>query len=821
MGKIRIYDLARELGIKNKELVEKAKELNMKVKSHSSSVEEEEAALLKAAVLGTAKQEIVEKKIRPGVIRRRRVVVVTEPLEPEPVPVPKPVEDVVPPEKEEPPVEPEVVPDAAAAEPPGEEPVEPPELKAEIPEPEPAPAPAPPAEEPPAPEPAVPEEKAPAKPAVVEEKKKRKVEKEARPPKPSKRKKVIERADIYGKGTRPHYVPGKHKRAPKAARKKAAAPVAPPAPPKAIKRRIKLDEAITVMALSKRMGVKASEVIKKLMDLGVMATINQALDYDSATLVAADFGFDVEKVTFDDQEILKEELDRTEDLVPRSPVVTVMGHVDHGKTSLLDAIRKTSVADGEAGGITQHIGAYHVKTDKGEISFIDTPGHAAFTAMRSRGAQVTDLVVLVVAADDGVMEQTREAINHARAAKVPILVAINKIDKPNANVPKVISRLSELDLTPEEWGGDTTVVEVSAKEGTGIDDLLDLIVLQGELMELKANPNKKARGYIVEARLDKGRGPVATVLINEGTLKKGDSFVCGLQYGRVRAMFDDKKLPLIAGGPSMPVEVQGISGVPEAGDQFVVVEQEKTAKQVAQFRQARRREKEVAQIFKPAAQILDEMGDAETKELSIVIKGDVQGTVEAVSDSLRKLATREVKVNILHSGTGGITESDVYLSSASDAVIIGFNVRGDAKSQGLAQREGVQILYHNVIYEAVEEIKSILLGLHAPKFEEHVLGRAEVRKVFRLSTAGIVAGCYVMEGNMERGANVRVIRDAVVVYDSRVASLRHFQDDVKTVRAGMECGVTIENYQDVKEGDVLEAYQLEELEPILVPETEH
>ncbi len=796
MGKIRIYDLARELGIKSKELVEKANELNMKLKSHSSSVEEEEAALLKGAVLGTAKQEIVEKKIRPGVIRRRRVVVVTEPPEPEPVPVPKPVEEVVPPEKEEPPVEPEVVPDAAAPEPPGEEPVEPPE-------------------------PAEPEKEPPAKPAVVVEKKKKKAAKEPRPEKPPKRKKIIERADIYGKEARPHYVPSRPKRAPKVARKKAAVQPAPSAPPKAIKRRIKLDEAITVMALSKRMGVKASEVIKKLMDMGVMATINQALDYDSATLVAADFGFAVEKVSFDDQEILKEEVDRAEDLVPRSPVVTVMGHVDHGKTSLLDEIRKTSVAEGEAGGITQHIGAYHAKTDKGEISFIDTPGHEAFTAMRARGAQVTDLVVLVVAADDGVMEQTREAINHARAAKVPILVAINKIDKPNVNIPKVIAQLSEHNLTPEEWGGDTTVVEVSAKEGTGIDDLLDLVVLQGELMELKANPNKKARGYIVEARLDKGRGPVATVLINEGTLKKGDAFVCGLQHGRVRAMFDDKKLPLIAGGPSMPVEVQGISGVPEAGDQFVVVDQEKTAKQVAQFRQARRREKEVAQTRKSAAQILDEMGDEETKELSIVIKGDVQGTVEAVSDSLRKLATREVKVNILHSGTGGITESDVYLSSASDAVIIGFNVRGDAKSQGLAQQEGVKILYHNVIYEAVEEVKSILLGLHAPKYEEHILGRADLRKVFRLSTAGIVAGCYVMEGNVERGAKVRVIRDGVVVYDSRVASLRHFQDDVKTVRAGMECGMTIENYQDVKEGDVLEVYELEELEPTLVPETEH
>ncbi len=593
---------------------------------------------------------------------------------------------------------------------------------------------------------------------------------------------------------------------------------APPstAPPKASKRKIKIEEAITVGELSKQMGVKANEVIKKLLLLGLPVTVNQAIDFDTASLVASEFGFEVEKKGFEEEDILHDEEDNPEDLRPRPPVVTVMGHVDHGKTSLLDAIRHTNVTAKEAGGITQHIGAYHVKLDNGEIVFLDTPGHEAFTAMRARGANVTDIVVLVVAADDGVMQQTVEAINHARAANVPIIVAINKIDKPDANSERVKRELAEYDLIPEEWGGDTVMVEVSAKKKIGIDDLLEMILLQAELMELKANPNKPARGRVIEAKLEKGRGPVATVLIQTGTLRVGDSYVCGLHYGRVRSLFDDKGDRVREVGPSMPVEVIGLSGVPQAGDDFVVVADEKQARLVAEHRQRKQREKELSKATKITLEKLyEQIKEGELKELNIVLKTDVQGSLEALSDAIGRLKHPEIKINIIHAATGSINETDIMLASASNAIVIGFNVRPDAKVEDLAKKEHVDIRFYNVIYQVINDIKDAMAGLLEPEYREKVLGRAEVRQTFHISKIGTVAGCYVLDGIIQRNAKVRVLRDQVVVYDGKIASLRRFKDDVKEVKAGFECGILVENFNDVKVGDVLEAYVLEEIKPTI------
>jgi len=587
------------------------------------------------------------------------------------------------------------------------------------------------------------------------------------------------------------------------------------APMKAAKRKLRVEESIRVADMAHQMGVKSSEIIKILFGLGVMATINNALDIDTATLVAAEFGYEVEKVGFSEEEILTSvaAVDTPEMLKGRPPVVTIMGHVDHGKTSLLDAIRKTSVTSGEAGGITQHIGAYHVKTKRGDIVFLDTPGHAAFTAMRARGAQLTDLVVLVVAADDGVMDQTREAINHSRAAGVPIMVAVNKIDKETANPDRVLRELAELGLQAEEWGGDTIVGMVSAKTGKGLDDLLELIALQAEVLELKANPDKAARGHVVEAKLDKGRGPVATVLVQEGTLRQGDIFVCGVFSGRVRAMFNDQGRKIKEAGPSMPVEIQGFDGVPEAGEEFVVLSDEKTARRIAESRATKQREKELAKVSRVTLEnFLSQRADAkETLVLNVVLKADVQGSLEAITEYLRnKISTEKVRIEIIHGGAGAISESDIMLAAASNAIIIGFNVRPTAKVKEVAEQEQVDIRFYDIIYKLGEEIKAAMAGLLAPVSKEVYLGQAEVRDTFSVPKVGVIAGCMVTDGKLTRTALARLLRDGVVVYTGKIASLKRHKDDAREVVRNLECGVGLENFHDIKIGDVIEAFEMVE-----------
>jgi translation initiation factor IF-2 len=591
---------------------------------------------------------------------------------------------------------------------------------------------------------------------------------------------------------------------------------------KAIKRIIRISDVITVGELAKRMGVKANDLIKELMRQGQMVTINHPLDFESAAILASEFNYEVENVAFDEVTILdhaglKEgEEEKPEDLKTRPPVVTIMGHVDHGKTSLLDAIRTTDVTAGEAGGITQHIGAYDVELDGRKISFLDTPGHEAFTAMRSRGAQVTDIVVLVVAADDGVMPQTKEAINHSKAAGVPIIVAINKMDKPDANPDRVKQELTEFQLVPEEWGGDTIFVEVSAKQKTNIDQILEMILLQAEVMDLKANPNKRAKGAIIEARLDKGRGPVATVLVQEGTLKIGDPIVTGVHYGRVRTMINDRGERLEEAGPSCPVEVTGLSGVPDAGDTFHAVEDEKTAKDVAQHRQQKLREAELAKTSKISLeQLYARIQEGDVKELKVILKGDVQGSVEAVKDSLSKLSTDACRLIVIHTGVGGIIESDVSLASASDAIVLGFNVRPEPKAAALAETEGVDIRLYNIIYDAVADIRNAMEGLLAPTLREKALGRVEIRETFSVSKVGTIAGCYVLDGKVLRGAQVRLVRDNVVVWQGKMSSLKRFKDDAREVAAGYECGIGLENYNDLKIGDIIEVFEMEEVKTIL------
>ncbi|MBA3005269.1 MAG: translation initiation factor IF-2 [Proteobacteria bacterium] len=586
---------------------------------------------------------------------------------------------------------------------------------------------------------------------------------------------------------------------------------------KAIKKRIKVLETISVADLAHRMGVKSSEIIAKLMGFGVMATLNQALDVDTATLIGADFGYEVEQGITEEIGVLQlNEQEGGGELMPRSPVVTVMGHVDHGKTSILDAIRKTDVADGEAGGITQHIGAYHVTSSSGDVTFVDTPGHAAFTEMRSRGAQITDLVVLVVAADDGVMDQTREAIRHAQAAGVPILVAVNKIDKENADPDRVKRELSDLGLAPEEWGGQTMYCETSAKKNIGIDNLLDSIQLMAEVMELKADATRKARGRVVEAKLDKGRGPVATILVQEGTLKAGDYFVVGQFSGKVRALINDKNKPLDEAGPSIPVEVQGLTGVPQAGDEFIVVTDEKMARSVSQARILKARELELASGSKVSLdRLFEKMNEEETQELRVVLRADVQGTLEAFCSAAEKLSTDAVKVRILHEGTGTITESDILLASASDAIIIGFNVRPTTKVKELSIKEHVDVRSYDVIYHALDDIRKAMVGMLEPTFVEEVIGNAEVRQLFHVPKIGTIAGCSVIDGKITRKASVRVIREGVVLHTGKIGSLRRVKDDVREVLTGYECGIGIDNYNDLLVGDILEAFILNEVEATL------
>ena len=571
---------------------------------------------------------------------------------------------------------------------------------------------------------------------------------------------------------------------------------------------VELPETITVANLAQKMSVKAAEVIKAMMNLGSMVTINQVLDQETATIVVEEMGHSVKLINDD---AIEEQILETEDAgdaVKRSPVVTIMGHVDHGKTSLLDYIRKTKITSGEAGGITQHIGAYNVHTKTGDITFLDTPGHAAFTAMRSRGAKSTDIVVLVVAADDGVMPQTKEAIQHARAAEVPIIVAINKMDKPEADPERVKNELSQNDVIPEDWGGDTIMLNVSAHTGEGVDDLLEAIVLQAEMLELKAVVKGVARGVVVEARLDKGRGPVATILVQRGTLNKGDILLAGLEYGRVRAIINDKGESLESAGPSMPVEVLGLSGTPSAGDEATVVENERKAREVAVFRQSKSREVKLArQQAAKLENMFSQMEEGDVSTVNIVLKADVQGSVEAIVDALLKLSTDEVKVKIIASGVGGINESDANLAVASNAIVVGFNVRADAVAKRILDEEEIDLRYYSVIYDLIDEVKTAMTGMLAPEFKEEISGLAEVRDVFRSPKFGAIAGCMVVEGTIKRNNPIRVLRDNVVIYEGELESLRRFKDDVNEVKQGTECGIGVKNYNDVKEGDQIEVFE--------------
>ena len=580
-------------------------------------------------------------------------------------------------------------------------------------------------------------------------------------------------------------------------------------PTRAAKKKIRIDEAIRVSDLAKQMGIKAQDLIKTLLGLGIMATINQSIDLETASIVAAEHGYEVEKTGFSEDEfIIPREADKPEDLLPRPPVVTIMGHVDHGKTSLLDSIRKSKITSGEAGGITQHIGAYYVGSDRGDIVFLDTPGHEAFTAMRARGAQVTDIVILVVAADDGVMDQTREAVNHSKAAGVPIVVAVNKIDKEGADPDRVKRELSELGLVPEDWGGDTIYTHVSAKQGTGIDEILEMVLLQAEVLELHANPNKYAVGHIVEARLDKGRGAVGTVLVQGGTLKHGDAFVCGLYHGKVRAMFNDKGKKIDQAGPAVPVEIQGLEGVPEAGDEFVVVQDEKVARRIAEARQTKQRDKDLAKESKITLEsFLASKAEGETHQLNLVVKADVQGSLEAITEALNKQSTSVVKINIIHGGAGSISESDIMLASASSAIVIGFNVRPTPRVKEVAERESVEIRFYDIIYNLVNDIRDAMAGMLDPIIKEEYLGQAQVLQTFSVPRVGMVAGCMVMDGKLIRNGKARLVRDGVVVYTGNLSSLKRFKEDVKDVTKGYECGVGLEKFNDIKVGDIIEAYQ--------------
>ncbi len=578
--------------------------------------------------------------------------------------------------------------------------------------------------------------------------------------------------------------------------------------------KVMIPDEISVGELASRMKRTAADVIKGLIKLGVMASISEIIDYDTAAIVAEEMGCKVEKevhVTIEEQ-LFDEREDREEDLVPRDPVVVVMGHVDHGKTSLLDAIRKTKVTEGEAGGITQHIGAYRVAVDGKPITFLDTPGHAAFTSMRARGAQVTDIAILVVAADDGVMPQTIEAINHAKAAGVPIIVAVNKMDKPAANPDRVLQQLTEYEIIPEEWGGDTIVCNISAKFGQGIENLLEMVLLTAEVADLKANPNRRAHGTVIEAKLDKGRGPVATLLVQNGTLHAGDTVIAGTAVGRVRAMTNDDGKKIQDAGPSVPVEIIGLAEVPGAGDIFDAVDDEKMARELVEQRKDKEKEERNKLFHKVTLDnLFDSIQQGEMKELNIIVKADVQGSVEAIRASLEKLSNEEVRVKVIHGAVGAINESDVMLASASGAIIVGFNVRPDRTATDSAAQQGVDMRMYRVIYDAIEEMEQAMKGMLEPKFKEVVLGHAEVRQVFKITGAGAVAGCYVQDGKIQRNAEVRVVRDGIVFHEGHLNTLKRFKDDVKEVASGYECGMSIENYNDIKEQDIIECFVMEEV----------
>ncbi len=859
MAKVRVYELAKDLSMDSKQLVEKLKAGGMNIKNYMSTLDEEATTKARDIVAGRVSEVIEEKRIKPRVIRRRKKTVKIEPEKPAVEPVVEPREVEVEVEKRAP------VEMKKATEP------TPPKVEEEIKK-----------EEDTSKAPRVSEKKiqAPAKPKPKKKAKKGKkkvvdkpakiikrpeegplreliakdqkreleaeapvstrrvveelhvtpeVEKKGKPARKKRDKKRAEKKEVVPKGTVRHRKIEVFERADlyegrklgKKGRRGAKKPkdVAKKLKqteitvPKPIKRRIKVPEQVTVGEVAKAMGIKGVEVIKILMSLGAPANINQSIDFETASVVADEFGYELELDLFDVEGIIAEVEDKAEDLRPRPPVVTIMGHVDHGKTSLLDYIRQSNIIGGESGGITQHIGAYYVKIEGRDIVFLDTPGHEAFTAMRARGAKVTDIIVLVVAADDGVMPQTVEAVNHARAANIPIIVAANKIDKPEANIDKVTRELAELELVPEAWGGETIFGHISAKTGEGVEEFLELILLQAEVLELKENPDKAARGTIIEAKLDKSRGPIATVLIKSGTLKQGDYFICGEYYGRLRAMLNHRGRRVKSAGPSIPVEIYGISGVPMAGDEFIVVGDEKTAKQVIEVRQAKVRTAGASRRgIISLDDLFDKIKEGEIKELNLILKADVQGSIEALSDSLFKLSTEEVKVKIIHSSTGGITETDVMLASASGAIIIGFNVRANPRVREVAAKEEVDIRYYDVIYNVTKDIQLAMVGLLEPVYRENVIGRADIKEIFHVPRVGTVAGCYVTDGHIERNANARLLRDEVVVFDGKIASLRRFKDDVKEVQSGYECGIGLENFQDIKPGDVFEVYNLVEEE---------
>ncbi|HQL00798.1 MAG TPA: translation initiation factor IF-2 [Smithellaceae bacterium] len=847
MAKKRVYELAKELGMENKDLIAHLEKLGITVKSHSSSLEDAEVERVREDIQAKQPKQIVEERIKTTVIRRRAV---RAPMESQPEEAPAEGQDEAPlaeaAEGEEP----------AAAKPPAVEPVEPagpepsavPEAKKE------AERPAEPAEGKPAKPPII---ILPVKPPVMSRQKgvRPEVKKEAppkAPPRPGE--KIIPAAPVEDKTIRKDFEkPKKKGKGPvevfieedkdaprrkliekkgdkklkrvdddrevvvtKWREDKKAAPMKMKKTeitvPKAIKRRIRVGETITTGELAKRLGVKAGEVINKLMGMGVMATINQSIDFDIASLVASEFSFQAEKAEMEFEDTLLRPEVSQENLKPRAPIVTIMGHVDHGKTSLLDAIRQTNVIDGEAGGITQAIGAYRVHIKGRDIAFLDTPGHEAFTAMRARGAQVTDIVVLVVAADDGVMEQTVEAINHSRVAGVPIIVAINKIDKPGAEPDKIKQALTEHGLLSEQWGGDTIFCEVSAKKKIGIEELLEMILLQADVMELTADPDLTPRGVIIEAKLDRGRGPVATVLIQQGTLREGDAFVSKTEFGRVRAMIDDQGRRVKEAGPAMPVEVIGFSAVPQTGAEFICVEDEKKARNIAEYWIRKTREKELSATSKVTLEQLYQKIKEGVRSLNVIIKADVQGSIEAIADALHKLSTEDVQIKTIHSSTGAISETDVMLASASDAIIIGFNVRPDARVSDLAAQEGVEIKLYDIIYNVIADVRAAMEGLLEPEYKEVVQGHAEVRELFKVPKVGIVAGCHVTDGKITRAASIKLVRDGVVVLDGKLLSLKRFKDDAKEVLAGFDCGLGIDGYNDIHVGDVVESYITETIE---------
>ena len=863
MSKVRVYELAKEFGIENKEFIARLKTLGIAVKSHSSTLEDSEVERVRREFAAKGEMEVVEKRVKSTVIRRRAVrLPVGEAPEAEEAAAPAPEAPVEPaepagkeegaakPEKEEKDGIPEMPGKASLPEKTAETGIEEPQsaaaplvsekapAKPELPprkEPDlsrqaqiirrPEPAGAKPASRPPAAitpqtqirKPAGPARSAgaEARGAAAEADKKGKKAVEVVMDSVAAKKKSMIKQGIDKKDKRVRLREIEEEESPRwKGERKAAVKMRKTeiTTPKAIKRRIRISEAIRVGELAKQMSVRASDVINKLLGLGMMVTINQSIDVDAATLIAAEFGYQVEAVTAEYDELLQRVETEPRNLKPRAPVVTVMGHVDHGKTSLLDAIRQTNVIEGEAGGITQAIGAYHVHVKDRDIVFLDTPGHEAFTAMRARGAKVTDIVVLVVAADDGVMEQTVEAINHSRSAGVPIIVAVNKIDRPNATPDRIKQELAQHNLMSEEWGGDALFAHISAKKKIGIENLLELILLQADVLELKADPDRPARGIVIEAKLDKGRGPVATVLIQEGTLREGDAFSARTEYGRVRAMIDDQGRRVKAAGPSMPVEVIGFSSVPQAGSEFIGVEDEKKARNISEYWIRKEREKELAASSKITLEQLYQRIKEGAKELNVILKADVQGSLEALTEALHKLSTDEIKLKLIHSSTGAITETDVMLASASDAIILGFRVRPDARVVEIAEKEGVEIKLYDIIYNAINDVRAAMEGLLEPEFKEVVQGRAEVRETFRIVKVGTVAGCYVTDGKIPRSASVKLVRDGVVVYDGKIASLKRFKDDAKEVTAGMECGLGIEGYNDIRTGDVIEAYITEQIE---------